>query len=291
MKLSVVIPVYRTEATLNRCVESVLAQDVDNMEVILVDDGSPDCSPQLCDLWAALESRVSVIHQPNGGLSSARNAGIGKATGDLITFVDSDDALMPCTYGPLIDMIGDHDILEYSIADKLSLDDRTYCDMHEYWLQAQAYTHTYACNKIYKRELFDDVRYPVGKIFEDVYTLPQLLRKAKSLITTGKGYYQYFTNPEGITSNASGQGLAQLLDAHLNSGMPVDDSYYMYLVNIQTDVWECTHAPLSLSPRHVAMGTLSPTQKYKAVINNIFGLKTLCNISRIIHLFRPPSRS
>ncbi|MDE6646270.1 MAG: glycosyltransferase, partial [Prevotella sp.] len=85
MKLSVVIPVYRTAATLNRCVESVLSQEVDDMEVILVDDGSPDSSPQLCDAWAAKDQRIRVIHQQNGGLSKARNSGIEVATGDLIT--------------------------------------------------------------------------------------------------------------------------------------------------------------------------------------------------------------
>lgn len=291
MKLSVVIPVYRTEATLDRCVESVLAQNVDDMEVILVDDGSPDNCPQICDKWAAQESRISVIHQVNGGLSSARNAGIEEAVGDLITFVDSDDAVMPNTYGPFIAMISDHDILEYSIADKLSLSDRIYYDMNEYWLQSQAYTHTYAWNKIYRRTLFNNVRYPVGNIFEDVYTLPILLRKAKSIITTSKGYYQYITNPEGITSKADGQGLSQLLDAHLTSGMPVDDNYYMYLVNIQIDVWERTHAHLLLTPRQVKTDTLPPMKKYKAIINNIFGLKALCNISRVIHIFKLPNRS
>ena len=91
MKLSVIIPVYCVEATLDRCVESVLCQQVEDMEVILVDDGSPDCCPQKCDEWAQKDSRIRVIHKENGGLSDARNAALDIATGDYITFVDSDD--------------------------------------------------------------------------------------------------------------------------------------------------------------------------------------------------------
>ena len=103
MKLSVVIPVYRVESTLDRCVESVLRQHVDDMEVILVDDGSPDRCPQLCDEWARRDSRIRVVHKPNGGLSDARNAGIDIATGDYIAFVDSDDWIADDTYAPLLE--------------------------------------------------------------------------------------------------------------------------------------------------------------------------------------------
>ena len=90
MKLSIIIPVYRVEATLDRCVKSVLKQDINDMEVILVDDGSPDGCPKMCDEWAEKDSRISVIHKENGGLSDARNAGIDVACGDYITFVDSE---------------------------------------------------------------------------------------------------------------------------------------------------------------------------------------------------------
>ena len=98
MKLSVVIPVYRVEATLDRCVESVVGQSFDDIEVILVDDGSPDGCPARCDEWARRDERITVIHKPNGGLSDARNAGIERASGEFITFVDSDDFLDRRTY-------------------------------------------------------------------------------------------------------------------------------------------------------------------------------------------------
>ena len=148
MKLSVIIPVYRVEHTLERCIESVLRQRVDGMEVILVDDGSPDSCPRLCDEWSLRDSRIKVIHKSNGGLSDARNAGIELASGSYITFVDSDDFIAPDTYEPLLSIIGDADILEYSVAEWLALPDRTFTDTNRYWLETQAYLHTYAWNKI-----------------------------------------------------------------------------------------------------------------------------------------------
>ena len=115
MKLSIIIPVYRVEDTLNRCVESVLNQNLDDFEVILVDDGSPDKCPQMCDDWAEKNANIRVVHKPNGGLSDARNAGVEKAQGDYITFVDSDDYIATDTYQPLLATLArktDVDIIE-----------------------------------------------------------------------------------------------------------------------------------------------------------------------------------
>ena len=290
MILSVIIPVYRVEATLDRCVKSVLLQHIDSMEVILVDDGSPDQCPLLCDQWAERDSRIQVIHKQNGGLSDARNAGIEIATGKYITFVDSDDWIDDNTYEPLLSLIGDNDILEYSVADRLTLKDRQYDDVNEYWLKGQAYTHTYACNKIYRRSLFDDVRYPKGRIFEDVYTLPQLLRKTHRIATTQHGCYHYWFNPDGITATADGHALAQLLDAHLHGMMPMDDLYYMYLVNIQMDVWEQTGSPITLPTRSINPALLPRNHKLKAILLNLFGINVLCRINKFLHHFRKPSR-
>ena len=222
------------------------------MEVILVDDGSPDHCPKLCDEWAEKDTRIKVIHQENKGLSGARNAGIDIAQGDYLTFVDSDDFLALNTYQPLLALLAQHpeyDILEYPIAGRLPLKQKTYGDMKAYWLEGEAYRHTYACNKIYKRSLFKNIRFPIGKLFEDVYTLPQLLRIATTIATTDVGCYHYCYNPNGITAQADGNALAQLLQAHLQSGMPIDDIYYLHLANIQSDVWERTKYPILLPTR------------------------------------------
>lgn len=290
MKLTVVIPVYRVEATLDRCVESVLIQDIDDMEVILVDDGSPDSCPKMCDEWAEKDSRISVIHKENGGLSEARNAALDIAKGDYVTFVDSDDWLDEGTYKAILNLMDDNDIVEYPVAHRLSQADRSYDNMDDYWLTEQAYTHTFAWNKIYRRSLFDDVRYPKGKVFEDVYTLPLLLRKTKRISTTSQGCYHYEWNPSGITATADGKKLAMLLDAHLTSGMPIDDRYYMYLVNIQMDVWEQTGRPIILPTRQVNTSSLNGKLKIKSILLNILGISTLCRINKFIHLFKKPSR-
>ena len=116
MKLSVIIPVYRADATLKRCVESVLSQGCESMEVILVDDGSPDDCPRQCDDWAQRDARIRTIHKANGGLSDARNAGLEIATGDYLTFVDADDYLAPNTYQQLMKQLCESpetDLLEY----------------------------------------------------------------------------------------------------------------------------------------------------------------------------------
>lgn len=294
MKLSVVIPVYQVEQTLNRCVESVRCQDVQDMEVILVDDGSPDRCPQLCDEWAAKDTRIQVIHKPNGGLSDARNAGIDIATGEYITFVDSDDYLSPDTYQPLLQKLTEHpeyDIMEYPVADSLPLCERTYHDMGEYWLDCKAYLHTYACNKIYRRELFQDIRYPKGRLFEDAYTFPLLLQATKVLATTNVGLYHYCYNPDGITAQADGKALAMLLQAHLQSSMHMNDDYYLHLANIQSDVWERTKDTILLPERQVDIRRLHGKNKLKAITLNLLGIKTLCRINKVIHLFVKPSRS
>ena len=109
VKISVIVPVYKAEPYLHKCVDSILAQTHKNLEVILVDDGSPDCCPSICDEYAAKDSRVRVIHKENGGVSSARNAGLDVATGDYIGFVDSDDWIAPEMYEKLLDTLQNQD--------------------------------------------------------------------------------------------------------------------------------------------------------------------------------------
>ena len=297
MKLSIIIPVYRVEATLDRCVQSVVNQSYTDFEVILVDDGSPDRCPAMCDEWAANDTRFRVIHQPNGGLSAARNAGIDAARGEFVTFIDSDDYVSTNTFRELMPLTGECDLLEYPIwlyfgsvrQRYLGFKLKTYADSNDYWTETEAYLHTYACNKIYRRSLFDKVRFPVGKVFEDAYTLPRLLRLSPRIMTANCGVYFYCDNSKGITSTAHGSQLRMLLDAHLTSAMPIDDCYYMHLLNIQMDVCELTGDPPLLGKRHIEpAGTLR--QRMKAVALNILGIKRICRISKIIHRFKRPSR-
>lgn len=284
MKLSVIVPVFRTEATLKRCLDSILNQNLPDFELIIVNDGSDDGSGLICEQYAEKDNRIRVIHKENGGLSSARNKGIALSQGEYITFVDSDDELASGTYKDVLSEIGDSDIIEYPIAGRLSLESREYSDMKEYWLCEKVYTHTYVWNKIFRRTLFDGVRFPEGKVFEDAYILPHLLNRSRKVKTTGKGSYLYHFNPNGITATADGHKLAQLLEAHLTSNMPIDDRFYMHLANIQIDVYEQNGGQIKLPRRHVKLNGLNNKQKVKAIIINLLGINYLCKISKILHL-------
>lgn len=292
MKLTIVIPVYRTEATLDRCIGSVVGQTFADFEVILVDDGSPDGCPQRCDEWARQDNRISVIHKQNGGLSDARNAALDVARGGYVTFVDSDDWLDADTYSRVMPLAETCDMVEFPIfchhgssrQQLLKPGERRYDDMGDYWLRGRAYEHSYACNKIYRRELFDGVRFPVGRVFEDMATLPLLLRRASSVTTTNGGCYYYEDNAQGITRNANGHELDMLLQAHLTTMRQwTDDRYYMHVLNIQLDVARLTAQPPRLPSRRVnpfATG-LDLRLRIKALLLDLTGIKTLCCINRI----------
>ena len=302
VKLSVIIPVYRTERTLERCVKSILQQSYHDLEVILVDDGSPDNCPQLCDEWARRDSRIRVVHKPNGGLSDARNAGIDAATGDCLTFVDADDFLAPDTYAQVMPKAAGSDIVEFPIYwHYTGKDERLmrfqpadYDDMGRYWLEGEAYTHTYACNKVFRRVLFGDVRFPKGRVFEDAATLPLLLEHARRVSTVDAGLYYYVANPAGITAQATGQELTMLLEHHL-AVIPrwCDARYYLHVLNIQMDVCELTNAEPRLPAFSVSplARRLSLKQRLKATILNLLGIKRICKLNKLLHLLKGKLRS
>ena len=303
MKLSIIIPVYRVEDTLDRCVGNVLKQDYDDMEIILVDDGSPDGCPQKCDDWAGKDSRIRVIHKSNGGLSDARNAGLDIVQGDYITFVDSDDFICLSTYGPLMHTLSkrpDIDILEYPVIvnyrspkqHKLDFtEDTVYDNISDYWYKGQAYLHSYACNKIFRASLFEEIRYPKDIVFEDIHILPKLLKKANTIMTTGKGLYYYCQNPSGITATADGNALRMLLQPHIEiiKESKLRDTlfqtYYLHVLNIQMDVYELTGDAPILPQIHLNPQYFNGKQRLKATALNILGIKRLCITNKILHKF------
>ena len=298
MKLSIIIPIYNVEDTLRRCLESVLGQMDDRMEVIIVDDGSTDTSGQIAEQMTAGRTDCRLIRQANKGLSAARNAGIKAATGEYITFTDSDDFVARGTYTALLAVLEEHpayDILEYPVMEHyghptkqhlLTFPDAVVGSIRDYWL-CGGHLHTYACNKLYRRELFADIHFPEGKAFEDAYTYPLLLQRAKVVATTSVGRYYYCHNDRGITAQAGGKELTDLLEAHLTHlhlwGRLTRD-YYQALLNIQMDVYEATHADPVL-PVLPYKGTL------KLFVLHLIGLKRLCQLNRFIHRIRKRSRS
>ena len=290
MLLSIIIPIYNVEDTLRRCLMSVLPQVDDTMEVVLIDDGSTDSSALIAEEMIQNRTDCTLIHQANGGLSAARNAGIELAKGEFITFIDSDDFVADGTYKDLVAVLTAHstyDILEYpalvhygskSKEHLLTFSDAVINDIRDYWL-AGGHRHTYACNKVFRRELFNEIRFPVGKVFEDTFTYPYLLQRAKTVATTSKGLYYYCQNDKGITARAKGKELNNLLEAHLTHlhlWGELTPAYYQALVNIQMDVYEATHADPIL-PLLPYKGTL------KLSILHLIGLKRLCQLNQFIH--------
>lgn len=301
MKLSIIIPVYQVENTIKKCVDSILCQNYKDMEIILVDDGSIDKSVEICDTYAAIDYRVRVIHKPNGGLSDARNAGLGIATGDYITFVDSDDYVNEGTFNKLMNITFKHpeyDIIEYSVIfrrgkteKKMIFPEKVFDNSTDYWNKGEAYEHSYAWNKIYKRDLFDDVRYPKGKVFEDIWTLPLLTSKARYIAMTSVLGYNYNWNPKGITATANGNDMKMLLDAHINLmkneslSMSQNMKYYMGVVNIQLLVYELTgEEPILPYIKINNFTSLDFKYRVKAFALNTLGLKTMCKLNKSIHI-------
>ena len=300
MKLSIIIPVYCVEATLNRCIESVVLQDFRDFELILVDDGSPDNCPQMCDDWAERDERIRVIHQENSGLSQARNKGIEISQGDYITFIDSDDFIGPQTLEILADYLANHtetDILEYPAMlfcgspqqRKLAFPkEKVYYNMMNYWYQGRDYKHSYACNKIYRRELFHEVRFPAGVVFEDICTLYKLLEHTRILATINRGCYYYCYNPKGITATADAKELRMQLMNHIGILRQTErrdryfQLYYMSVLNIQLDLYNCTGDVPMMHDIHLSPKYFKGKDRIKAILLNILGLKRLCVIFRKI---------
>ena len=208
--LSVIVPVFNSADTLERCVSSILSQQVDGLELILVDDGSTDSSPALCDRLSGADDRVRVIHRANGGLSAARNTGIDAATGTWIAFADSDDELVPDTLSANLELATDDvDLVEFPVSvhygapncHELVFEPLTVSgnDVFSHWIKTGGYTHCYAWNKIYRSTLFEGIRFPEGENFEDAAVCPSIIRKCRAVTYSDRGRYLYYSSGGSIT--------------------------------------------------------------------------------------------
>lgn len=213
-QISVIVPVYNVEKYINRCVDSILNQTFSDFELILVDDGSPDNCGAICDEYALKDNRIHVIHKENGGLSDARNAGIDwafeKSDSEWVTFIDSDDWVHPKYLEALFDAVivsgcsisicgfsettgvettAGENIIEYELTDTESF----FCNHNV--------NAVIACGKLYKKSLFTNIRYPVGKLHEDEFTTYKVLFKTKKCVFINQPLYFYYYNPESITKS------------------------------------------------------------------------------------------
>lgn len=224
--ISVIVPVYKSEKYLDRCVQSILSQTYQDFELILVDDGSPDNSPLLCDKWAENDSRVYVIHKENGGASSARNAGLKIAKGNWIAFADSDDWLDRTALKTLYDLANQYNVpmaiggmrvvqkyTDASIVMKQNAKVLSNADLMSrfFRLNGEPDTHS-VCGAIIRRDILEDYSFIEGRMNEDVETCYYLARKCEAAVYTDAPLYNYFKNIEGVTNSGFSKKKLDLLD-------------------------------------------------------------------------------
>ena len=209
--ISVIVPVYKVEPYLSRCIDSILSQTFTDFELILVDDGSPDNCGKICDEYAQKDNRIIVIHKKNGGLSSARNVALdwtfSNSNSQWITFVDSDDWVHPQYLELLLSGATstktDICVCEYtktsgfSNLKKLNNVDMQNLTPEELFVNYYI-TSVIACCKLYKKSCFENIRYPLGKLHEDEYTTYKILFEKKQISYLKEALYFYYTNPTGI---------------------------------------------------------------------------------------------
>ncbi len=225
--ISVIIPVYKVEKYLDKCITSVATQTYTNLEIILIDDGSPDKCPAICDAWKECDSRVKVIHRKNGGLSVARNDGLKLATGDFIGFVDSDDWIDSKMYEVLLAAIretnSDIAVCNYhnessdlkNVKNKIQTYEKFLFSSEEalrYIVSDKSFISTSVWNKLYKKNILLNSNFPEGKICEDILWTAEIVGKAKSLICIDSCLYHYTYQRSESLSNDGNIIRKRLLD-------------------------------------------------------------------------------
>lgn len=226
MKLSVVIPVYNVEKYLDKCVESIVNQTFKDLEIILVDDGSTDESGKMCDEWTEKDTRIKAIHKINGGLSSARNAGIKQAKGEYISFIDSDDFVELDMYatmiealdrtgkdiascGRIVDLWGEREKREFSLKSERIFSKEEAIEE----VLLLRYIDVSACDKVYRCTLFKQIMYPEGKISEDAAVIFEILDASNGVVHVGKTFYHYIYRKNSISKS---QYSHKYYDAYVN---------------------------------------------------------------------------
>lgn len=215
-EISVIVPVYKVEQYLRRCVDSILAQTFTDIEVILVDDGSPDGCPAICDGYAQRDKRVKVIHQKNQGVSVARNAGLdwvfANSDSQWISFVDSDDWVHP-RFLEYLHRAATENNVQISVCDycresiyeepksNVEYDTLKVTSLQLYQHLEKSLLFTVVWNKLYYKSLFEKIRFPVGKISEDTFVSYKLMYKCPQIVFIKHPLYFYYINQTGITSS------------------------------------------------------------------------------------------
>jgi len=209
MKISLIIAAYNVENYIEKCLESIISQTHKDLEIVVVNDGSTDNTLKLIKNFSEIDNRIIIIDKPNGGLSSARNAGLDIVTGDYIGFIDGDDYIKEEMYEKLHELcnVSQCDIAvcgyirKYSNREVLSNTKKIIHYSSQQALEeliASKNLHDYAWDKLYKKELFEDIRYPIGKMYEDVFTTYKLFFKANKVVYIDEPLYYYIQRDGSI---------------------------------------------------------------------------------------------
>lgn len=250
--ISVIIPVYKVEEYLDQCISSVVNQTYKNMEIILIDDGSPDDCPQICDKWADFDSRIKVMHQSNSGGGQARNRALDIAQGDFIAFVDSDDYIAPTMYEFLHGLFQDDiDVVECEF--KTVYDNNAGFDDIDAPFETKKFSSEEAVrenirnqifrqliwNKLYRTSVIEDIRFPIGSKIDDEFWTYRVLANGKKLIHTNKKLYAYRQQENSVMHSLNSEKRFQALEAkkqrheYVCKNMPKLEADSLY------DIW-CT---------------------------------------------------
>lgn len=204
--LSIVVPIYKVEKELPRCIESLVAQNFESKEIILIDDGSPDGCGKICDDYANQHKYIRVIHQKNKGLAAVRNKGVAEAKGKYISFIDSDDYVKAGLYSHMFSIIeaNNAEIACFGHVDVYGCDNSeikvdNYPEIISIYTASEAVDQIFfennvdviTCNKIIAKSLFEGITYPIGKLYEDMFTTYKYISKAKKIVSTNYKYYIY----------------------------------------------------------------------------------------------------
>lgn len=211
--ISIIVPIYKVEPYLDQCVSSIVAQTYQNLEIILVDDGSPDRCPDMCDEWAKKDDRIRVIHKPNGGLSDARNAGLDVCRGDYVAFIDSDDWIETDYAEKMLEAAkaDNADIVTCTFVNEFETTGKTVYKAKEAFSgnTEQALLMLYdgtriavAAMKFYRCTIWRDLRFPVGRLYEDALTTYKAFDLADTIVQLPDGLYHYRIREGSIMTSA-----------------------------------------------------------------------------------------
>lgn len=238
--ISIIVPVYKVEPYLRQCIESVLSQTYKNVEILLIDDGSPDSCGQICEEYAERDGRVRVFHTENKGLSAARNLGFQMANGEYIGFVDADDWIEPNMYETLLERLvetnSDICICAFWFEYVNTFEEEKYqnsimSDKDSLKALIRGEIKSYVWNKLFKRNILENVLFPEGKNFEDISNMYGVLRKSDVITVTSDPKYHYRQRKESISKSFAGKNLCDFADACL-------ERYFFYKKELEDIFYE-----------------------------------------------------